>query len=972
MRKLLFIILLFILIEEVKGQYSLSGPGYSQNFDSLGAITIANVTGGNLNSVSSSLAGWFFSETGSGANTMITAGTGSSSAGDTYNFGIASGTNRRLGGLQSASVLPFFGFYFINNTGSTITSLTVTYTGETWRVAAANRSDRLDFQYSTNASSLNTGNWTDVDALDYANPGQATGSGSIQHSAVISYTLAGLSISNGNRFFIRWTDFNASGSDDGMGIDDFSFTASLSASSSENDYFRSAITGDWNNTATWQSSPDNINWMVSTLVPNENANAIIIRNGDTVTISSAASADQLIIENAGILINSGGIFTIHDGAGDDIIIQDGGVLTLATTAGPSFGAGTPTVSINGGGILRISRTGYTGNGTGVNSSAYIYQDGSILEYTLSSSFAASGATYFPNVNASTIPVFRTTANITGAGGANPTVINGIFEPIGNISFQGAGIKTFRNGIKGSGNITQDATSGQFVINGSSGKLGGTGILTLNNPGIRITSGSATLMNNKTINGGTLLIDGSLESATNTLSQFTGTTSILINGRVGVEHPGGLSDMFVNAGGFSLGPVSTVEYKSSAGIQTINGRPDYFNVVISGTSTKVMSGNSIINGSLSLTNSIVTTSPGNLITLTPTASIVGGSTASYIDGPLVRQTNNTTVYSFPAGKTGIYKPIEIIAASSDPSTFIVEYFNNGSNTTSPACNPARLQAYVNNEFWDIQRTGGSANAQVRLNYDRSASIGHWTNGSSTAPDPDASKAITVAHYTGSCWQDENSGMGILPGAAISGQVTSKILSNFSPITFGYGSLVTLPVGFTNIKAIQQGDAVKIEWSNTSELEVLYYTIGHSADGQNFYSIGSVHPISNDGSRVDYSFIDTHPVQGINYYQVRSFGTGGTLKNSIIVKLEMRGGATVLSIYPSPTRDGQLTYQANDLAKGWYSISVFNSIGQQVYVKCLDHPGGSVSGIIILPVLKFGIYSLQLNGTRDKFVKTFIVQ
>jgi hypothetical protein len=262
--------------------------------------------------------------------------------------------------------------------------------------------------------------------------------------------------------------------------------------------------------------------------------------------------------------------------------------------------------------------------------------------------------------------------------------------------------------------------------------------------------------------------------------------------------------------------------------------------------------------------------------------------------------------------------------------------------------------------------------VRLNYDRSASIGHWTDGSSTAPDPDASKAITVAHYTGSCWQDENSGVGILPGTAISGQVTSKVLSNFSPITFGYGSLVTLPVGFTNIKAIQQGNAVEIEWSNLAELEVLYYTIGHSVDGQNFYSIGSVHPISNDGSKVDYSFIDTHPLQGINYYQVRSFETGGALKNSIIVKLDMRGGASVLSIYPSPVRDGQLTYQANNLAKGRYTISVINSLGQQVYVKYMDHPGGSVSGIIILPVLKRGIYNLQLSGNREKFVKTFVVQ
>jgi hypothetical protein len=110
----------------------------------------------------------------------------------------------------------------INNTGATITTLAISYTGETWRVGTANRSDRIDFQYSTDATSLSTGTWTDANSLDYANPGQATGSGSIQHSATISGSITGLSIASGATFWIRWTDFDASGSDDGMAIEDFS------------------------------------------------------------------------------------------------------------------------------------------------------------------------------------------------------------------------------------------------------------------------------------------------------------------------------------------------------------------------------------------------------------------------------------------------------------------------------------------------------------------------------------------------------------------------------------------------------------------------------------------------------------------------------------------------------------------------------------------------------------------------------
>ena len=34
-------------------------------------------------------------------------------------------------------------------------------------------------------------------------------------------TISGLSIPNGATFFIRWTDFDASGADDGLAVDDF-------------------------------------------------------------------------------------------------------------------------------------------------------------------------------------------------------------------------------------------------------------------------------------------------------------------------------------------------------------------------------------------------------------------------------------------------------------------------------------------------------------------------------------------------------------------------------------------------------------------------------------------------------------------------------------------------------------------------------------------------------------------------------
>jgi hypothetical protein len=71
--------------------------------------------------------GWAFFETGTNANTLYTAGTGSSNTGDTYSLGLAANTERAFGGLQSGTLTPTVGVCYTNNTGSTITGLTVTY-----------------------------------------------------------------------------------------------------------------------------------------------------------------------------------------------------------------------------------------------------------------------------------------------------------------------------------------------------------------------------------------------------------------------------------------------------------------------------------------------------------------------------------------------------------------------------------------------------------------------------------------------------------------------------------------------------------------------------------------------------------------------------------------------------------------------------------------------------------------------------
>ncbi len=207
------------------GQVSLTAidTAYTQDFDTLAASGQSDLLP----------AGWALAESGSSANNdgKYTAGTGSSNAGDTYSFGSTGSTDRAFGTLLSGTLTATIGASFTNDTGETISALDVVYTGEQWRLGQSGRgADRLDFQYNLTTTSLTTPTgWVDGNALDFSSPittgtvGALDGNAAADRNSVAG-TITGLSIAPGQTFWIRWSDFNVTGSDDGLGVDDFSLT----------------------------------------------------------------------------------------------------------------------------------------------------------------------------------------------------------------------------------------------------------------------------------------------------------------------------------------------------------------------------------------------------------------------------------------------------------------------------------------------------------------------------------------------------------------------------------------------------------------------------------------------------------------------------------------------------------------------------------------------------------------------------
>jgi hypothetical protein len=215
--------------------YTLTTTDYTQDFNTLKPTSLSPIPDNALPD------GWQAFESGSGADGSYRFGSASSNTHGIWSYG--SGNDRALGGHANTEIpLMYFGVIFENGLGGVIDGLDITYTGEQWQ-NGYNRAT-LFFQYSLDATSIDTGTWTSVSALDFLAPNNAAhvgsqfGIGSTNGNSAAFRTLKnglidGLSIGAGETFALRWTlsDIGGVTSDDGLAVDDFKLTASLAQTS---------------------------------------------------------------------------------------------------------------------------------------------------------------------------------------------------------------------------------------------------------------------------------------------------------------------------------------------------------------------------------------------------------------------------------------------------------------------------------------------------------------------------------------------------------------------------------------------------------------------------------------------------------------------------------------------------------------------------------------------------------------------
>lgn len=212
-----------------------TGAVLTENFNGLPVSGNTTLDGG-LGNVQA-LPGTSFDGTrvgGSGSSLLLKADTGSDNQGALHSYGAADSTERALGTLASGTVIPGFGVVIVNDSGQTLTSVTLSFDREQWR-SSTSAANTVAFAYQLSGGSVDDANYLTAPGasmiadtrFDLVGNNVVASNGALDGNAnaiAISATID-ITILAGQSLFLRWVDANDAGNDAGLAIDNFQFRA---------------------------------------------------------------------------------------------------------------------------------------------------------------------------------------------------------------------------------------------------------------------------------------------------------------------------------------------------------------------------------------------------------------------------------------------------------------------------------------------------------------------------------------------------------------------------------------------------------------------------------------------------------------------------------------------------------------------------------------------------------------------------
>ena len=211
---------------------------------------------------------------------------------------------------------------------------------------------------------------------------------------------------------------------------------------------------------------------------------------------------------------------------------------------------------------------------------------------------------------------------------------------------------------------------------------------------------------------------------------------------------------------------------------------------------------------------------------------------------------------------------------------------------------------------------------------------------------------------------------IPFSIISGDAASAASDRFVVL---FKNASTLPLTITSMKAYPKNEGVQVDWVALNEVSTDHYEVEKSLSGQLFDKKATVIAKNNNSNSELYSWFDTKPVAGNNYYRIKVVEKTGEIKYTRIVKVNIGKVGSGISVYPNPVKENLMNVQFANLLKGKYNVVLYNNLGEAIFTQSIEHNGENANyKIRITQLITKGAYNLVISNTDFEQTETLIFE
>jgi Secretion system C-terminal sorting domain len=257
---------------------------------------------------------------------------------------------------------------------------------------------------------------------------------------------------------------------------------------------------------------------------------------------------------------------------------------------------------------------------------------------------------------------------------------------------------------------------------------------------------------------------------------------------------------------------------------------------------------------------------------------------------------------------------------------------------------------------------------------------------TAPAPGGT-VVNLTNVSSTLWNNTTTNINVLSGLGIgsykidikydysvvpilmcSGMYSSGWISAGFSIAEPSGPMSPLAVEMSTFTARKQSNKeIAILWKTGQEKANKSFTIERSSDGLSFSNIGSLQGAENSTIEKVYNFTDASPLQGVNYYRIKSVDVQGKETTSKVVSVNFSDKLNnKIQIYPNPSHSDLQVELISD-EEATKPVQVFDLAGRMISSKNAVLTKGLNNISIDVNALSSGTYLVKLGNEMTRFVK-----